>query len=168
MTIVHSTSQIIDQLIGVINQLSANEYMKPLKVYNGSTIGKHFRHIYDFYACLIDGCGKGTIDYCNRKRVELLENNPKTIVGCFEEIKKEIHDLDMNEALEVYGDFQFDNGERPISQSSVGRELLYAYDHAVHHLAIVKMGIRSELPNIKIDNTIGIAASTLRHLNSHS
>jgi hypothetical protein len=55
------------------------------------------------------------------------------------------------------------NGTRPMATSSIGRELLYAYDHAVHHLAIIKLGIKAEIPDVEIDSNIGVAASTLRH-----
>ncbi|MEE9372763.1 MAG: hypothetical protein V3V00_06880 [Saprospiraceae bacterium] len=163
MTISKATSRILDQLINVINKIDAEDYVKPLAIYNGATIGKHFRHIYDFYDCLICGGRKGCIDYCNRNRIVELESSQDGIITFFNKIKSEIDTLDPKETIEVYGDFEYENGDRPKCTSSLGREMLYAYDHAVHHLAIIKLGIRAEIPGVLLDNSIGIAASTLRH-----
>tara|TARA_Y100000385_G_scaffold291312_1_gene368523 strand:+ start:5519 stop:6025 length:507 start_codon:yes stop_codon:yes gene_type:complete len=163
MTISKATANILDQLIDVIQQLSVDEYIRPLNIYNGSTIGKHFRHIHDFYACLINGNREKCVDYCKRERAENLELTPSSIIESFNDLKKKVRELDPSETVEVYGDFEFENGHRPVSQSSFGREMLYAYDHAVHHLAIIKLGIRAEFPDVIIENDIGVAASTLRH-----
>ncbi|MBK7410731.1 MAG: hypothetical protein IPJ40_23365 [Saprospirales bacterium] len=57
--------------------------------------------------------------------------------------------LDENAALPVQADFiPEEEAPRPTVQSSVGRELMYAFDHAVHHLAIVKMGLRQAQPDL--------------------
>ena len=163
MTISKATSSILDQLIDVIKQMSSEDYIRPLEIYNGSTIGKHFRHIHDFYSCLIQGSRIGCIDYCQRDRNEALELQPEEISMSFSNMKEDIASLDTSKDIDIYGDFEYMNGTRPMATSSIGRELLYAYDHAVHHLAIIKLGIKAEIPDVEIDSNIGVAASTLRH-----
>ena len=163
MTIDSATSKIINQLIEVIQQLSREDYCKSLNIYNGSTIGKHFRHIHDFYACLLVKENGEIVDYCKRERVEEFENNPDSIVSSFYSIRSAIKSLNPDKEVMVFGDFENENGRRPIVKSSLGREMMYAYDHAVHHLAIIKLGIRAEFPDVIIDDNIGVAASTLKH-----
>ncbi len=162
------TEQLIDQLINVIGQMDSKGYSKPLPIFNGSSIGKHFRHIHDFYASLINCSSSGVIDYCKRKRDADLETIPQIIIQRFEEIKNEISRLNEDKEVEVHGDFEFSDGSRPNALSSLGREMLYTYDHGVHHLAIIKLGLRAEFPDIQIDESMGVAASTLRYAHSHS
>lgn len=162
------TVKLLDQLLNVIEQLNNEEYSRPLPIFNGSSIGKHFRHIHDFYACMINCATKGVIDYCERTRDENLETIPQMIVDRFHKMKGEIKELNEGQQVEVFGDFEFDDGSRPNAHSSVAREMLYAYDHGVHHLAIIKLGLRAEFPHIQIDESMGVAASTLRYASRHS
>jgi len=90
------------------------------------------------------------------------------IIECFENIKVQIRELDELQTVNVYGDIEYADHTRPICKSSIGRELLYAYDHAVHHLAIVKLGIHAEFPGIELDDSMGVASSTLRYQQSLS
>jgi hypothetical protein len=43
------------------------------------------------------------------------------------------------------------------------RELVYNIEHAVHHMAIMKIGIREVAPYVTLAPDFGIAASTIRH-----
>lgn len=43
------------------------------------------------------------------------------------------------------------------------RELTYNIEHAVHHMAIMKIGIREVAPLIVIPKSFGVAVSTLRY-----
>ena len=162
------TVQLLDQLLNVIKQMDGEEYSRPLPIFNGSSIGKHFRHIHDFYACMIECAPKGIIDYCARRRDVNLETMPQMIIERFEQIKEDIKLLDEGKEVEVFGDFEFNDGSRPNAQSSIGREMLYAYDHGVHHLAIIKLGIRAGFPNVNIDESMGVAASTIRYAKRHT
>jgi len=46
------------------------------------------------------------------------------------------------------------------------RELVYNIEHAVHHMAIMKIGVREIASYIKLDPDFGIAASTIRYKDS--
>ena len=155
--------QLIDQIIEIIDVVPTTSYADPLEVFGGSTYGKHFRHIYDFFNCLVEQCGCQKVDYALRMRNEAIETSQETAISHFSEIKKTMADLCEEAPLEVYADFAMINGERPKVQTSIGREIMYAYDHAVHHLAIVKIGLRTQFPDLEINNNIGVAASTIEH-----
>ena len=43
------------------------------------------------------------------------------------------------------------------------RELTYNIEHAVHHMAIIKIGIREVAPYVVIPGDFGIAVSSLRY-----
>ena len=56
-----------------------------------------------------------------------------------------------------------EEGETMTINTSLHRELQYNIEHAVHHLAIIKIGIKSLEDSFKLDDNFGIAASTIRN-----
>jgi len=154
---------LIDQIINVIEMIPEGQYALPLDIFNGSTLGKHFRHISDFFDCLINQCDCALVDYASRNRDNDIEEIPEYAISKFGHLKGQIEKLNEEETLKVYADFQLEDGTRPVVTTTIGRELMYAYDHAVHHLAIVKIGLKSNNPDVQIPQSLGVAASTIKH-----
>lgn len=48
-------------------------------------------------------------------------------------------------------------------ESNIGRELLYVTEHAVHHMAILKMGIVHSFCHIQFEENFGVAESTINY-----
>ena len=155
--------QLIDQIITTIQLIPADDYAQPMEIFAGSTLGKHFRHIYDFFNCLVEQCDCHEMDYAERKRDTLIEEKSNYAVDMFNCLKDGVKSLNELHSMEVYADFLLPDGTRPKVTSTIGREIMYAYDHAVHHLAIVKIGLKALDPNLPIDDQMGVAASTLQH-----
>lgn len=155
---------IINQMLELLETLEDENYRQPLSLFKGSTIGQHFRHISDFYTCLIKGLNTGLIDYANRERNLLIETNTEFAIQIFREIGQAVAACDDQLEVEIRAEFSDEFGvDRPLVKSSVGRELMYAYDHAVHHLAMIKMGLRVAFPEVPVGEKIGVAPSTLKH-----
>ena len=158
------TNLIIDQMIELLGKLHEDSYSKPLSIFNGSSIGQHFRHIIDFYGCLLNGVRDERIDYAKRERDLRVETEPLYAANWLRSLSLGIKTLSEESQLEVVADFSADlNEARPVVTSTVGRELMYAYDHAVHHLAMIKMGLKMESPSVEVGSSIGVAPSTLKH-----
>ena len=157
----------INQILTILDVIQDEEYERPLEMYNGSSIGKHFRHIYDFFNCIVVQT-TSELDYCLRPRDSKIESNRAHARVCFEQLIQTLTDLDEERDIVVHADFEIEKGIRPSVRTTIGRELMYAYDHAVHHLAIVKIGLKSINPAINISSDLGVAASTLRHQHAHS
>ena len=47
--------------------------------------------------------------------------------------------------------------------STVGRELLYNLEHCIHHLALIKIGLKLVAPQIELPTHFGFARSTILH-----
>jgi hypothetical protein len=62
----------------------------------------------------------------------------------------------------VRGEFGEGAAEQ-VYASSIGREMQYAFDHAVHHLAIIRIGAEIHCPEIVCDPELGVAPSTLKY-----
>lgn len=160
------TRIITDQIQELLETLEDRTYSQPLSAFNGSSIGQHIRHIIDFYLCLIRGCEADAtnIDYDKRQRNPKIETNTAVAITTLEHIANAVQRMDAHQITTVnssFTDSQLEGNSR--IPSSVGRELMYAYDHAIHHLAIVKIGMRVHFPDIAINPNLGVAPSTLKY-----
>lgn len=156
--------QIIRQITNLLDTISNQIYTQPLDVFKGVSIGQHFRHILDFYLCLIKGMEQGTVDYAGRDRNPRAESDVYFIKQAFCDIAQMIDRFSEETPVKVWGDFSAQAEHRPVVVSSIGRELMFAYDHAVHHLAMIKIGIAAAAPHVHLDHNLGIAPSTIKHL----
>jgi uncharacterized damage-inducible protein DinB len=47
--------------------------------------------------------------------------------------------------------------------SSLSRELFYVLEHAIHHMALIRVLVKDIDPEFELDPTFGVAHSTLAH-----
>ncbi len=52
--------------------------------------------------------------------------------------------------------------------SNFYRELIYNIEHAVHHMAIMKIGVLEVAPYVSMPLDFGVAVSTIRHKKSET
>ena len=150
----------------LLGRIAGETYAQPLQLFNGSSIGQHFRHIVDFYGCLYRGVEEGRVDYAQRQRDTRIETEADYAAGVLNDFFEKIGAMDEAANVEVVADFSSElNETRPVVQSTVGREMMYAYDHAVHHLAMIKMGLKATSPSLEVDRNLGVAPSTVKHWN---
>ncbi|GAB5550772.1 MAG: hypothetical protein Sapg2KO_03630 [Saprospiraceae bacterium] len=155
--------QLTRQMIQILQRMDQSAYQQAVDIYEGSSIGKHFRHILDFYNCLLKGLPLGKIDYSDRPRNLEIECAPLIAAHHFSNALHELNDLSLEAPINVLSDFSEDyQTERIFYASTIGRELAFIYDHAVHHLAIIKMGIKRVSPDFQLSSNFGIAPSTVK------
>jgi len=164
MSCSNSSKYIFNQINEILNLLDESHYSEPLTIFNGSTLGQHFRHILDFYSCVVKGGIHGEVNYAMRDRSVSIESNIKLAQDHFKELQSQIDTLSDDQVLAVVTDFHEDTvSQHDIVKSTIGRELMYAYDHAIHHLAMIKIGIRDNYHHLNIDQSMGVASSTIKH-----
>ena len=150
----------VQQINHVIGQLTAQDYRYALPEFEGSSLGQHFRHILEFFQCLEDGVVSGTVDYAARNRNPLYEQHPEMAAAAFEAFGHALPGFDLQQPIRVRAEFGSD--DRPCYESTVGRELLFVYDHAIHHLAIIKIGLICHFPQIQTEKDLGVSPSTIK------
>ncbi|MBL0084593.1 MAG: hypothetical protein IPP37_20115 [Saprospiraceae bacterium] len=154
-------SAILSQLKTMISGLKPGMYNQALEVLNGATIGKHIRHIHDFYKAVVQGAADGIIDYNRRDRDEAIENSPELAIQQFELWLSMLETLNTDNEVLVCASIGY--GATPaMIKSSLEREMMYAYDHAIHHLALIKIGFDSAHDQ-RLPADFGVAPSTLHH-----
>lgn len=165
MNCIEATRKMVFDITELLQVIDEQAYAQQLEVFNGSTLGQHFRHILDFYRCLHKGITTSqVIDYERRERDVLVEQHPDYAIRAFFDVRNGIEHCNIEESIQVRADFSSRmEDSRPVVQSSIGRELMFAYDHAVHHLAIIKIGLRTAFPHIVIHEQLGVAPSTIKY-----
>lgn len=154
---------IVNQINGILTSIEDQLYKAPLAIYNGSSIGQHFRHIYDFFRCLARGAAQQTVDYAQRDRDVRIEQDPLFAMSAFLQELEYLLTLEEYTSVRVRGDFSTQSdATRPEYPSSLGREITFLHDHAVHHLAIIKIALQIEAPELIKDHTFGVAPSTVK------
>ena len=159
-----STGQaILSQIHDLTSQLSDAEFTASLELLNGNTIGKHVRHIVEFFELLVTGNSGGVINYDQRKHDHLLESNIKAVKLSIEKLKTSIGSLSMESEIILEVSYGKTDEEKETIKSSIGRELAYNIEHAIHHMAIIKIAIQTVFPNVKLAEPFGVAYSTVRY-----
>lgn len=163
MLISKSSISTLSQLKSVIDQLTDEEYTSTLDVFSGAHIGQHTRHILEFYSCVLNGSKE--ICYDDRKRdLEIetsVEKTSRQIDFYIDKLNAVVSDQNISLRARISSDAQ-----DHIYQSTLSRELLYLYEHSIHHMAIIKIGLMLNFPKIEIPVNFGVADSTVRYKES--
>ena len=150
----------LEEIKGLLGQFPSKLYSAPKELLSQSSIGQHFRHVLEFYICLEKGACIGTVCYDDRERDILIENSEDYAVGIIDRLVVYLKGVKHDKALALHANYSEGEEEMTVVQTSLFRELAYALDHTVHHLAIVKIALKEE--GVELDSNFGVASSTLR------
>lgn len=167
MQLVKASHAILSQLASVIDQINEGDFSKPCSSLGNSSLGQHLRHTLEFFLCLESGCANGTVNYDKRAHDKLIETDKFIALSTINRIKDFIstHESDFPMQLEV--GYELDSEDSITMQTNYFRELTYNIEHAVHHMAIMKIGLREVAGYVKLTSDFGIAASTIRYQGNH-
>jgi len=168
MTLIQHNIAKLNEIQGLLNQLSTAIYTKPREILNEATIGQHFRHILEFYICLEKGGTDGEVCYDDRKRDVLLETDLSYVQPCIRRLTDFIVKIESDKPLVLKASYSVSSGNHTIINTTLFRELAYALDHTVHHLAIVRIALMEEKDEVTIASGFGVAPSTVRFREQNS
>lgn len=153
---------VLSPLKEVIEKLDDTQYGHASALLSGSTIGKHVRHTLEFFDCLLDDLDSGQVNYDHRKRQLIIETSRGHALQLLGHIHQKLEKADENLSLELQADY----GDQPVWSVKVAtnyhRELVYNIEHAIHHMALIKVGIREQHLDIDLPHDFGVASSTVR------
>src|SRR6185503_5374322 len=75
MLITTNANYIFDQLTDLLDHLNDDQYVATPEIFSGASVGKHYRHIIEFFQSVSVADETETICYDNRLRDERIENN---------------------------------------------------------------------------------------------
>jgi hypothetical protein len=163
-----SQQQLLEYTIKNLNDLQklAEFFEKKDSLVYRNPIGSHLRHLIEHYEALIYGKAFA-VDYDARQRDPVLEENPSEAIRRLNALRQSLQvwtPLKMDQPITVstsggqFGETIFMN------TSSIGRELCFLNNHAVHHLALLKP--RCQELGITLDEYFGFAPATIAYLES--
>lgn len=163
MQLITACGMILDQLEDVVTQISSEDFAKPSPALSNSTIGQHLRHTVEFFLCLETGFREGVINYDKRGHDKLIESDKFLALNAIRKIKDFVVATNIDTTLKLDVGYERDTEECVTIQTNYFRELTYNIEHAVHHMALIKIGVREVAGYVQLPSDFGIAVSTLRH-----
>ena len=134
---------IVEQAQSVIKALETHDATDQHPVEFGEYVGPHLRHILEHYEALVAGGDSGSaVDYDARQRDRTLEQDSQQMSARFKALSSAIAAWNlqsMQRAVSIHlqgglcGEFDF------VTQSSIGREMLFLASHATHHYALIQV-----------------------------
>jgi uncharacterized damage-inducible protein DinB len=153
---------ILNQLSTLVDQITADDFARPVESLSNATIGQHLRHTLEFFLCFQQGYQNGLINYDNRGHDKLIESDKFIARAAIGKISDFIAAL-QDKPLKLEAGYDFGKDLFVTIDTNATRELVYNIEHAVHHMAIMKIGVREIAAYIALPSDFGIAASTVRY-----
>ena len=168
MEIVPACDNILEQMAEVIKQIDDKNYSKPSNTLHGSTIGQHFRHAIEFFECLKTGYNTGLISYDKRDHDRNIETSRILAIDVISRLRRFINGADSAKPLTLEVSYSPENNEGNKVATNMAREMVYNIEHVVHHMALVKIGIKELIPEFNIPHDFGVAISTIKYHRSQA
>ncbi|WP_159467025.1 hypothetical protein [Dyadobacter sp. 3J3] len=155
--------EILSQLAQMTQQFSQEEYTRPLDLLSNNSVGRHLRHILEFYDLAARAATSGKLNYDKRERNLALENSPREAVSKMKELIALIRITKDDMVLKLEASYSSDERNDVKITTTFYRELLYNVEHAVHHMAIIAIAVKVDFKHIRLSENFGIAYSTVKH-----
>jgi hypothetical protein len=160
MELQKAVRQVFLQLSDSLDQLDRDQYNYSCKNLSGNTIGQHVRHIIEMFLCLEKGYQTGEVDYERRRRDILIETDKNFAVSLLKEIIQQVSKDNKSLHLLTYYDDMHTEPEK--ISSNYFREIAYNLEHTIHHMALIRIGLR-EIGDFAVDDSYGVASSTIKY-----
>lgn len=157
--------EIFAQLIAVTEKLHNEEYTQPLGLLFSNSIGKHLRHIIEFYDLVLTSYDSGQLNYDLRNRDLALENDKQAAINKLRVMSVLMEAYPQDKALHLEASYSADAQSDVAITSTFYRELLYNIEHAVHHMAIIRIALEATFSHVSLPPHFGVAYSTVQYQN---
>lgn len=159
-------TNILDQLEEVVRQIEPVHFSHPIELLSMSSVGQHIRHTLEFFICLEHGFGSGLVNYDKRSHDKLIESDKFLALNAIRNIRLFINGQNNDKPLRLEVGYDLAREQYITITTNFARELVYNIEHAVHHMALIKIGVREAAPYVQLPSDFGIAASTIRYKES--
>ncbi|WP_406684450.1 hypothetical protein N1F78_01595 [Seonamhaeicola sp. MEBiC1930] len=134
--IIKSTLNTLQQSKSLLEKLTDNQLSNTSISPYYSSIGSHFRHILDFYGCILNLNSEGLIDLTARTRNREVEKKCCETLVYLDKILEELmsNQFEMNETIDVIDDLGMGKIKMQYTMASLFSQ---ANSHTIHHYAII-------------------------------
>jgi translation initiation factor 2B subunit (eIF-2B alpha/beta/delta family) len=161
MTSIHQAlKQQLENLHQLLIELDDESYCYASPLLTNASIGQHSRHIIELVQCLVNGYEDGLVNYDKRNRDKQIENSRIHAMNAIQFLFSAIDKKDKE--ILVEGSFDDSCSRKEVVTSSYSRELIYNIEHAVHHMALIKVALNELKLEIK-NEAFGVAYATIQY-----
>lgn len=157
--LLNSINNNLSELIDLLKQLTNTQYAAPCLHLSNASIGEHTRHIIELFQCLERQYEAGVVNYDKRERNLQIQTDTDFAIeqiGYIQDtLEKENKNIVLHQQIEGYV-IQI--------ESNYNRELLYNFEHCIHHQALIKVAVL-QYEAISLDKNFGVARSTIEYRN---
>jgi hypothetical protein len=164
-----STNQLLAAMDEVLEQgeallagLSDAQYATPDAIH--ASVGAHYRHSLEHFKILLEAVNEPQIDYDRRERDAGLENErlfALQVTRDFRHAARFLSTLPADRPIEAWNKISYAGSGSCSATSTIGREIMYAVSHAIHHYALI--GMICGMRKIPVPKDFGAAPSTVEY-----
>lgn len=163
MKLTDACKDILGQLSDVIINIQPEDFRKEVPSLNNSTVGQHIRHTLEFFTCLMNNHTTGFINYDERDHDKVIETDPMIAQAVIEDVISFLDNNSEDKPLVLEANYAFGDETGTKINTNLHRELAYNIEHAIHHMAIIKIGLKEVATYINIPSHFGVAVSTIKY-----
>lgn len=149
----------------LLAEISDEHFTRKIPAAFNASIGGHYRHCLDHFRTLLAAAPSGDLNYDQRERGTLIENDRFAALNATRELITGWENLNLffiTRHLSVTCKASYSASGSQLAVSTIGREIMYAVAHAVHHYALI--GVMAGIMDAPLPVGFGVAPSTLKHL----
>ena len=163
MTHLYYLRHIVNQIEDLTHSLTDAQFIAALPILSNASIGKHLRHVIDVFATVAQGAEESVLSFDKRTRKPEVENNRTIAIQTLRHWAEIIENTNLEKKIDLVSNFSLaDENEELHTETTLLRELIYAIEHAIHHLAIIKIGVTQSF-GMSLSPDFGVAPSTVRY-----
>ncbi|MCB9186967.1 MAG: hypothetical protein H6601_09495 [Flavobacteriales bacterium] len=147
----------IGQLANVLSRIDQKLYTS-VNTKGNASVGQHVRHTLEFYQCLFNS--DETVNYDLRRRDIMIESSPQHARAVVEDILSDLNTVVHDRQLTLETEVSASETSLRLP-TSFFRELFYVLEHAIHHMALIRVLIKDLQPDFELEDGFGVAYSTL-------
>ncbi|UQA55390.1 DinB family protein [Polyangium aurulentum] len=145
----------------LLGQLSDRHLFGVPPTEGASPIAVHHRHQLEHGRQLLEGMASGLVDYDARPHDASLSSDRRRLLAANAELVRDLRALrraDLDKPVEVLQIFDV-GAPTARAKSTVARELMFLFEHTVHHNALIALLLR--LQSLDVPEPFGVMPSTL-------
>ena len=162
--LIDSVIETLQQGETLLTEINDEAYTRKVPIAFNASIGGHYRHCLDHFRSVLDSAMDGDLNYDHRERDTLIEKDRFAALNATRELREAYEKLDavfIPRLLQVTCKTSYSTNGSQMALSTVGREIMYAVAHAVHHYALI--GVMGGILGVPLPAGFGVAPSTLKH-----
>ncbi|MDZ4846899.1 MAG: hypothetical protein SH857_15290 [Chitinophagales bacterium] len=163
MQLPEATEELFSNLRHYLAAMDETAYCMPIEALSNSTLGQHTRHVIEFFQCIAEQSDSGVLSYDKRPRDHFIEESPKAALVALENISQWVESSFADRHLLLQVSVNETSDATTLIPTTCLREWNYALEHAIHHMAMIRIGAKFATPDLALPENFGVGYATIKY-----